>query len=410
MTNYLVESNTLPLLYHSLIRIGNYYFCFYRGNPPSYDTSHYETSVDLQTWSNKTLVSNDAVGSDIVFWKNKIWIAYWSNFSDRIFVMSGTVSGTSISWDVPVQINFVITGGAAAIFAVSNDESVLYMITRGWKPFPERYRVKVFKTTNGTNWTEILNYDDGTDYAPDIEICQHPIDDDGCMAFMDRYSGGGVWAKWRSNLYDGNNWAGWVDVGDATALANYSWGKARKYGNMIIFIFCEARLPTYTIYWQKYEDGTWMDFKQILSEPIIGLADTQALFGLCLGPYGEYLYAVYQEDTNDKLYLRKWDGSSWTSKEEVEQLTDDSGLIALIRESDDMENILPVSYAEASAPWDTRVCYFETSETISGSIIGIKIKDCQIYSYLTITGSANDILGEEIVGEGLYWEKKTPAS
>jgi len=43
-------------------------------------------------------------------------------------------------------------------------------------------------------------------------------------------------------------------------------------------------------------------------------------------------------------------------------------------------------------------------------MIGITILDCQIYLYKAITGLANDIIGEEVVGEGLYWDKKLPAS
>jgi len=39
--------------------------------------------------------------------------------------------------------------------------------------------------------------------------------------------------------------------------------------------------------------------------------------------------------------------------------------------------------------------------------VGIKIFNCISYFFKEVTGSANDILGEEIVGEGLYWEPIT---
>jgi hypothetical protein len=48
---------------------------------------------------------------------------------------------------------------------------------------------------------------------------------------------------------------------------------------------------------------------------------------------------------------------------------------------------------------------FTLSEFVNNKtgFVGIKILNCIIYSYKTLTGGANDIVGEEIIGEGLVW-------
>lgn len=47
---------------------------------------------------------------------------------------------------------------------------------------------------------------------------------------------------------------------------------------------------------------------------------------------------------------------------------------------------------------------FITEET---GFVGLKIFNCISYDYKEITGTANDIVGEEIIGEGIYWEAIT---
>jgi len=55
---------------------------------------------------------------------------------------------------------------------------------------------------------------------------------------------------------------------------------------------------------------------------------------------------------------------------------------------------------------DTEFILEEYIPNIVTGVKGLQLRDCIIYHHIVITGSSNDIIGEEVTGEGIRSEKK----
>ena len=342
-----------------------YFYVFY----PRYSDKYlvYRSSPDGINWSDEVVVSHEplagALGFHVFFDGTYVYVAYatgtyntGSSTSSTLWLRRGTPSGGAITWEDPIQIR---RAGGWWFISMCKTASYYYLAFKAYRTIAVSYCIHVYKSPDGTTWTEIRAESLGTYNTPGIEITPHPIYSDGILLVYAKYES----ANLRYWEYDGSSW-----------VASGTFGSKNSNSYLTRFSLVTAGGKAHIVYppsnaggelrWQ-YFDGSWSS---------INVIDSRTCNWPSLSAASDALHAFYTVGS-DVLHRKMDYGTlSWSDYEVIASGEDSPGCI---NAQPYPSGNLPLAWRTGTTrPYSLRFTYITIAVTITKTLSEtVKVSD-----------------------------------
>ena len=308
--NYVPSRNT--------VSAGGFFYVFYVRLADNYLV--YKSSSDGTSWGSETQASHAPVANaqdwTVFVDASTIYVAYptgtystSSAISTTGYTRKGSASNGSIVWDSQVMIR---QAGGYWQFSFTRTASKINLAVRAYYTTSKAYHVHVYKSPDGTSWTEILDSTTMTDgaMACGVAIATWPQYTDGLILVTGRYSA----SAYNYKTYDGSNW-GPDSAFASKAASTYAgaWGYATfslaTYNNEVHF----ANVPSgnaggaisYYYYKTSWASGTIVDKSTSFSPALTAHSGNLYLFYTIGGTiyFRKMAYPTHSWDANPTTWL-----------------------------------------------------------------------------------------------------------
>lgn len=195
-----------------IVKVGGYWYVFYKNQSTTYIV--YKSSSNGSSWSseaNASHTNNASIGSACVIADgNTIILVYpigSSNSSNptatTLYVRKGTASNGTITWNSPVSL-IQSTGYWLTRICKTNNYFNLAGITYYPNGRSRRYHLLVWRSSNGSSWSEIRDETEIIESGnrAGIAITKHPSYGDGLVLITANYNS----SNFKYRTYNGSSW------------------------------------------------------------------------------------------------------------------------------------------------------------------------------------------------------------